>query len=82
MIWLELLNYFLIKLLIVTRQAVKWFLNNMQKPVCTICLNFPSKKINPFENFVEAAFDFNQMKSTRKFLSEKLVSYAEAYLNI
>ena len=36
--------------------------------------------MNPFENFVEAAFDFNQMKSTRKFLSEKLVSYAEAYL--
>ena len=36
-----------------------------------ICLKFPSKKINPYENFVEAAFDFNQMKSTWKFLSVK-----------
>ena len=45
------------------------FLNNMRKPVSAICLNFPSKKINPCENFV--AFDFNQMKSTWKFLSVK-----------
>ena len=34
-----------------------------------VYLNFPSKKINPCKDFVEAAFDFNQMKSPWKFLS-------------
>ena len=36
-----------------------------------VCPNFPSEKINPCKNFVETAFDFNQMKSNWKFLSVK-----------
>ena len=59
-ICLELLiNHFLIKLLINIQSSVK------QSSDIIRFLKFS----NPCKNFVEAAFDFNQMKSTWKFFS-------------
>ena len=82
-----LISHFLIKFLTATRQQSNSYtstvkessdnirflilLSNTRKPICAICLNFSSKKINPCKNYVEADFHFNQMKSAWKFLSVK-----------
>ena len=60
-IWLELLNHFLIKLLIATCQGDKFsrilqvFKKHAKTTLRNTWLNFPSEKIHPFENFVEVA---------------------------
>ena len=73
-ICLELLNYFLIKLLTNVRALISIY-SIIREKVRNICFSFSSEKINPGENFVETdiwcSVGFNRKKYTQKILSEK-----------